>query len=89
MKNEFGLERMKTILPTGGQGTLKNYYLIDSGYIFAKTGTLSNTCSISGYLITKKNKLLIFSILNNNYISNTTPVKRAVEKFLHNLRQNH
>jgi len=89
MKNEFGLERMKTILPTGGQGTLKNYFLNDAGFIFAKTGTLSNTCSISGYLITKKNKLLIFSILNNNYISNTTPVKRAVEKYLHNLRQNH
>ncbi len=89
MKNEFGLEKMKTILPTGGQGTLKNYFLNDSGFILAKTGTLSNNCSISGYLITKKNKLLIFSILNNNYISNATPVKRAVEKFLHNLRQNH
>src|SRR4029077_9774175 len=25
-KNEFGMERMKTILPTGGKGTLKNYY---------------------------------------------------------------
>ena len=25
-KNEFGMDRMKRILPTGGNGTLKNYY---------------------------------------------------------------
>ena len=43
MKNEFGLERLKTILPTGNTGTLKNYYVTDSSFVFAKTGSLSNT----------------------------------------------
>lgn len=86
MMNEFGLERMKKLLPTGGQGTLKNYFTEDAGYLFAKTGTLSNISSLSGYLITRKNKLLIFSILNNNYMGKATPVKRAVELFLHQIR---
>ena len=82
IKNEFGWERMKNILPTGGTGTLSSYYKKDSGFIYAKTGTLSNNCALSGYLITKKGKLLIFSILANNYITGATPVRKAVEQFL-------
>jgi serine-type D-Ala-D-Ala carboxypeptidase/endopeptidase (penicillin-binding protein 4) len=87
MKNEFGLERLKNILPTGGEGTLSSYYKKDAGFIFAKTGTLSNNCALSGYLITSKGKLLIFSVLVNNYITNATPVRKAVEQFLQSIRE--
>ncbi|UAY51892.1 D-alanyl-D-alanine carboxypeptidase [Ferruginibacter albus] len=86
MKNEFGWERLKVILPTGGEGTLKNYYHSDSSFIYAKTGSMSNNNSLSGYLITKKNKLLIFSILVNNFQGDATHVKRAIEQFLENIR---
>ncbi len=86
MKNEFGMERMKTILATGGEGTLKNYFLTDAGFIYAKTGTLSNNCALSGYIITKKNKFLLFSIIANNYQTGATPVRRAVEKFMKYVR---
>jgi D-alanyl-D-alanine carboxypeptidase/D-alanyl-D-alanine-endopeptidase (penicillin-binding protein 4) len=87
MKNEFGLERLKTILPTGGKGTLKNYYKNEAGYIFAKTGTLSNNVALSGYLFTKKGKLLIFSVLAGNYQTTATPIRKAVEKFLVGIRE--
>ncbi|MEO6546611.1 MAG: D-alanyl-D-alanine carboxypeptidase [Ferruginibacter sp.] len=87
MKNEFGLERLKNILPTGGEGTIKAYYKKDSGYIFAKTGTLSNHCALSGFLITKKNKLLIFSVLANHYQGAATPVRIAIEKFITAIRE--
>ena len=40
MKNEFGMDRMKNILATGGEGTLKNYFIKDVGFIYAKTGTI-------------------------------------------------
>ena len=86
LKNEFSLDRLKNILPTGGQGTLANYYLKDAGFIFAKTGGMSNHCSISGILLTKKNKLLLFSVLVNHYSTGSTPVRRAVEKFLTEIR---
>jgi D-alanyl-D-alanine carboxypeptidase/D-alanyl-D-alanine-endopeptidase (penicillin-binding protein 4) len=86
MKNEFGMERIKVILPTGGEGTISNYYKTDSGYIYAKTGTLSGVVAFSGFLYTKKGKLLIFSTLVNNHQATATEVRKAVEKFLQGVR---
>jgi len=87
MKNEFGMERIKVIFPTGGQGTLTNYYIADSNYIYAKTGTLSGVAAISGFLYTKKGKELIFSILVNNHQASGTDIRRALEKFLQGIRK--
>ncbi|HSU27576.1 MAG TPA: D-alanyl-D-alanine carboxypeptidase [Chitinophagaceae bacterium] len=89
MKNEFGMERIKTILATGGEGTISSYYKADSGYIYAKTGTLSGVVALSGFLYTKKNKLLIFSALVNNHTGSATDVRRAVEKFIEGIRNNY
>jgi D-alanyl-D-alanine carboxypeptidase/D-alanyl-D-alanine-endopeptidase (penicillin-binding protein 4) len=86
MKNEFGMERLKVILPTGGEGTISSYYKADSGYIYGKTGTLSGVVAFSGFLYTKKGKLLIFSTLINNHQASATEVRRAVEKFLQGVR---
>ena len=89
MKNEFGMERMKVILPMGGTGTLTGYYKADSNYIFAKTGTLSAVVALSGYLYTKKNKLIIFSVLVNNHQAPATAVRKNVEKFIRGIRNNY
>ena len=86
MQKEFGIKRLKTILPTGGEGTLKNYYQKDSSYIFAKTGSLSNHTAISGYLYSQKGKLLIFSVIANQFQGSTTQVRHAVESFLQGIR---
>ncbi len=86
MKNEFGMERLKVIFPTGGEGTISNYYKADSGYIYAKTGTLSGVVAFSGYLYTKKGKLLIFSTLVNNHQASATEIRKAVEKFIQGIR---
>lgn len=87
MKNEFGMKRIKNILPTGGTGTINSYYRADSGYIFAKTGSLSGVIALSGFLYTKKNKLLLFSILVNNHHSQTTAVRKEIEKFIQQVRE--
>ncbi len=86
MKNEFGMERIKTILATGGEGTISNYYKADSGYIYGKTGTLSGVVAFSGFLYTKSGRLLIFSTLINNHQTSSTEVRRAIEKFLQEVR---
>jgi D-alanyl-D-alanine carboxypeptidase/D-alanyl-D-alanine-endopeptidase (penicillin-binding protein 4) len=87
MKNEFGMDRIKEILPTGGEGTLSSLYKNMQGFIFAKTGTLSNHAALSGFLYTKKNKLLIFSVLTSGYQGSATPVRKAVEKLLTEIRE--
>ena len=86
MKNEFGMERIKVILPTGGEGTIRSYYQADSGYIYGKTGTLSGVVAFSGFLYTKKGKLLIFSTLVNNHQATSTEVRKAIEKFIQGVR---
>lgn len=89
MKNEFGMERIKVIFPTGGEGTISSYYKADSGYIYGKTGTLSGVVAFSGFMYTKKGKLLIFSTLVNNHQASATDVRRAIEKFLQRIRKNY
>jgi D-alanyl-D-alanine carboxypeptidase/D-alanyl-D-alanine-endopeptidase (penicillin-binding protein 4) len=86
MQKEFGMKKIKSIFATGGTGTLRNYYKKDSGYIYAKTGTLAGVIALSGYLITNKNKMLIFSVLVNNHQGSTTPVRRKVEEFIEFVR---
>lgn len=86
MKDDFGMERIKNILPTGGTGTISSYYRADSGYIFVKTGTLNGVVALSGFLYTKKNKLLLFSVLVNNHTSTSTSIRQGVEKFIQTVR---
>ena len=82
------MDRIKNVLPTGGTGTI-SHYLEDSGYIFVKTGTLSAVVALSGFLYTKKNKLLIFSILVNNHHNSATEIREGIEKFIQRLRDNY
>ena len=87
MKTDFGMDRIKNILATGGTGTIRNFYKADSGFIYVKTGTLSGVVALSGFLYTKKNKLLIFSTLVNNHHSSSTEIRRGIEKFIEEVRE--
>jgi D-alanyl-D-alanine carboxypeptidase/D-alanyl-D-alanine-endopeptidase (penicillin-binding protein 4) len=87
MKNEFGMDRISRIFATGGKGTLLNFYKKDSLFIFAKTGTLSGVVALSGFLYTRKNKLLCFSVLVNNHRGNAVDIRRSVESFLTDIRR--
>lgn len=85
-----GKEELFRYLAQGGvSGTLKNYYKAPSPYIFGKTGTLSNNHNLSGFLITKKKKLLIFSFMNNNYPTASLPVKKKMEQLLWRVHLNY
>lgn len=87
--HEFGWERITSILPTGGQGTLTDRFEAEEPYIFAKTGTLSNNHNLSGFLITKSGKRMIFSFMINHYTRPTEEIKRAMEDFLIDIRESY
>jgi D-alanyl-D-alanine carboxypeptidase/D-alanyl-D-alanine-endopeptidase (penicillin-binding protein 4) len=76
-------ERLFKLLAIGGKaGTIKNYYKGDEPYVFGKTGSLSNNHCLSGYVITKKKRTLIFSFMSNNFVSPTSEVRKKMEKIL-------
>jgi D-alanyl-D-alanine carboxypeptidase/D-alanyl-D-alanine-endopeptidase (penicillin-binding protein 4) len=82
LKNEYKLERMQELLPAGNEGTLEGLYKGYEKNIWAKTGSMSNNIGLSGYLITKRNKRLTFSILVNNYRASAITVRKQIERFL-------
>jgi D-alanyl-D-alanine carboxypeptidase/D-alanyl-D-alanine-endopeptidase (penicillin-binding protein 4) len=81
-------ERLFTILPAGGQsGTIKSWYKSGTNqpYVYAKTGTLANTHCLSGYLLSKRGKVLIFSFMHNSVVRPINEVRREMEKVLQEL----
>jgi len=82
LKEEYGMERLKVMLPGANEGTLTGSYNGYENHIYAKTGSFSNNAALSGYLITKKNKTLIFSVLVNNHMTSASIVRKQIEMFL-------
>lgn len=88
---EIPRERLFNLFPVGGKsGTLKNYYEGDlEPYVYAKSGTVGNNYSLSGYLLTKSGETLIFSFMNNHYRKPTSEVKKHMQSVFEFLRDNY
>jgi serine-type D-Ala-D-Ala carboxypeptidase/endopeptidase (penicillin-binding protein 4) len=80
-------ERLFKLLAVGGlRGTLKNWNKEDKPYVFGKTGFLSNNQTLSGYLLTKKGKVLIFSFMNANFVASSKEIRKTMQDFLVSIR---
>ncbi|WP_051203383.1 D-alanyl-D-alanine carboxypeptidase/D-alanyl-D-alanine-endopeptidase [Hugenholtzia roseola] len=87
------LTQMRKILPNetllynlfavgGKKGTLARRYTKYPPFLYAKTGTLSNNHSVSGYLTTKSGRRWCFSFLNNHHMHSPSKIANQMEKIL-------
>jgi D-alanyl-D-alanine carboxypeptidase/D-alanyl-D-alanine-endopeptidase (penicillin-binding protein 4) len=88
---EIPQERLFRIFPAGGvSGTLENWYSNGvNPYIFAKSGSLGNNYCLSGYLLTKSGKVLLFSFMNNHFRNPSSEVKIRMQQIFEMLHQNY
>lgn len=83
MKLPYYKEYLESLPIAGQTGTLTHMFLTNSnGQIFAKTGTLSRVKCLAGYLKTRNNKTLTFSLLINDFSGSTSQVKNRMEQLL-------
>lgn len=86
--NQLPRERLFDFFPAGGiNGTLEEWYPGDPDpYIYAKSGSLGNVYCLSGYLLTKSGKTLIFSFMNNHFRQPSAEVKKRMQKIFEEIR---
>ncbi len=86
---EIPEEKLFSILANGGKsGTVRNMFKNEeNSYVFAKSGSLGGVYNLSGYIITKKGKTLLFSLMNNNFNKPTSQIRKEVEKILIRVRE--
>ena len=76
-------QRLFALLPAAGlSGTLRSMALAGKPYIFAKSGSLTGVYNLSGYLLTKRGRLLYFSVMNNNFTGLVSAVRRQTAELL-------
>lgn len=68
----------------GGSGTLAARFDDPhesgaQGFVRAKTGTLNNVLSLTGYAVTPEHQVLVFSIISND-VANTTAAKSTLDR---------
>ena len=66
----------------GDSGTLRNRLAAYRGRLFAKTGSLSNVNSLSGYLRTDGGRELVFSIMTNGSGMPSSQVRAGIDRIV-------
>jgi len=68
----------------GIDGTLKHRMneLTNPQNVRGKSGTLSNACTLAGYINTSENELLIYAIFINNFKSNQYEIRKIQDKIV-------
>jgi serine-type D-Ala-D-Ala carboxypeptidase/endopeptidase (penicillin-binding protein 4) len=86
IRNKVPDQRLFNLFPNGGKtGTIRNFYKMETPFVFAKTGSLNGVHCLSGYLRTRKGKVLIFSFMHNNFIVPTSEVRNKMDEILRKL----
>lgn len=88
MYREIPREQLFAYLPAGGRsGTLDSDFGRDIPFVIAKTGTLSNNYSLSGFLLTRRGNVLLFSYMNNHFAGPSSQRKKEMKHILQRLHE--
>jgi serine-type D-Ala-D-Ala carboxypeptidase/endopeptidase (penicillin-binding protein 4) len=85
LKAEQDWQRITTIFPKAGTGTLSSFKAKEGDFIYAKSGSMSGVLCLSGYVYSKKGKWLTFSIMINNHNASGALLRKKIEAFLEQL----
>ena len=80
-----GMDYIKAIFAAGGEsGTLKQNFFSpeEKPYVYAKSGSLRDVYCLSGYLITKSGRVLLFSWMNNHISQSKAALQTDMENYL-------
>jgi len=83
-------EFLLSLFPAGGvNGTVADFYKGKNGkpYVFAKTGGMSGVHCLSGYVVCKSGKTLIFSFMHNNFVGSNRAWKEEMQRILEMIRE--
>ena len=88
MYEDLPKERLFRLFPAGGEnGTLSDWFRGNpKPYIYAKSGSMGNTYCLSGYLLTKSGKTLIFSFMNNHHKQPSASLKKEMTMIFERMR---
>ncbi len=89
--NQLPQKKIFSLFPAGGvSGTIKNTFNTNGKpYIYAKSGSLGNNYCLSGYLITKSGKTLIFSFMNNHFKQSSSTIKQEMQAIFENVKNHY
>ena len=76
-------------MPTAGEGTLANRMLYFKDNLRAKTGTLSDTSAIAGYITARSGKIYAFDIMINDPGSKSSEKKSLEEYIIRDIYMNY
>lgn len=80
-------ERLFKLLPAGGRsGTLRTLNKTETPYIFAKSGSMTGVYNLSGYIVTRKKRVLLFSMMHNNFVQPVSEIRKRTADFLETVR---
>ena len=81
-------EALLSLFPAGGvDGTLSEWYAGKDGkpYVFAKTGSMGSVSCLSGYVRTRRGKMLVFSFMHNHFVGSSREWKEEMQRMLERL----
>lgn len=81
-------EDYKLLFPAPGTGTLKNRMLYFKDNLRAKTGTLTGSSALAGYIVSRRGKVYAFDIMISDPETSSADKKNIEEQILRNVYVN-